>query len=78
MTAAGFLRDRHGFAGHQRFIERGAAFEDDAVYRHFFARPDAQMIADCKRVDLHFVLGAVIADPAGGLRRELQQRLDRA
>ena len=76
--AAGFLGDRHGFARHQRFIERGAAFEDDAVHRHLFARPDAQMIADRKRVDLHFVVGAVIADPAGSLRRELQQRLDRA
>ena len=32
--AAGLLGDRHGFAGHQRFVERGAAFEDDAVDRH--------------------------------------------
>ena len=76
--AAGLLGDRHGFARHQRLIERGAAFEDDAVHRHFFARPDAQAIADGKGVDFHFMIRTVVADPPGGLRRELEQRLDRA
>ena len=76
--AAGLLGNRHGFAGHQRFVERGAAFEDDAVHRHFLARPDAQMIADRKRIDFHFMIGAIVADPAGGFRRKLEQRLDRA
>ena len=35
---AGFLGDRHGFAGHHRFVERRAAFDHDAVDRHLFAR----------------------------------------
>ncbi len=36
------------------------------------------MIAHCKRIDFHLVIGAVIADPARGFRCELQQRLDSA
>ena len=36
------------------------------------------MIADCQRVDLHFMVGAIVSDPAGGFRREPQQGLDRA
>ena len=76
--AAGLLGDGHGFTRDKRFVERGAAFEDDAVDWHLFARPDAQMIANCKRIDFHLVIGAVIADPTRGFRRELQQRLDRA
>ena len=36
------------------------------------------MIADRKRFDFHLVIGAIVADPAGGFRRELEQRLDRA
>ena len=76
--AAGFLGHRHGFAGHQRFVERGAAFEDDAVDRHLLARPHAQAVADGKRVERHLLVGAIVADPAGGLRRKLEQRLDRA
>ena len=76
--AAGVLGDRHGFARHQRFIQRRAAFEDDAVHGHLFAGPDAQTIADRERVDLHFMIGAIVSDAARGFRRELQQGLDRA
>ena len=32
----------------------------------------------CEAVDLHLMVGAVIADAAGGLRRQFEQRLDRA
>ena len=74
----GFLGDGHGFARHQGFVERGAAFENDAIHRHLLARPDPQMVADLQAVDLHLVVGAVIADAAGGLRRQFEQRPDRA
>ena len=40
------LGHRHGFAGHHRFIERGAALEHDAVDRHLVAGPHAQA---CRR-----------------------------
>ena len=76
--AAGLLGDRHGFAGHQGFIERRAALEDDAVHRHFFSRPDAQSVADLEAVDLNLVVGAVVADATRGFRRQFEQRLDRA
>ena len=69
---AGLLGDRHGFARHQRFIERGTAFENDAVHRHLLAGPHAQPVADLQRVDLDLMVGAVFADAARGLRRELQ------
>ena len=67
--AAGLLRDWHGFAGHQGFVERRAAFKDDAVDRHFFSRPDAQFVANLQIVDLHLMVGAVMIDKAGGLGR---------
>ena len=76
--AARLLGDRHGFARHQRFIKRGTAFENDAVHRHLFARAYPQFVADDKGVNLYLVIGAIVADPAGGFRRELQQGLDRA
>jgi hypothetical protein len=76
--AAGLLGDWHGFAGYQRFIERGTAFEDDAVDRHLLARPHPQPVADDKRVDFHLVVDAIVADPARGFRCELKQGLDRA
>ena len=76
--AAGFLGDGHGFAGHQRFVERGPAFEDDAIHRHLLTRTYPQPVADGQRVDFHLVVGAIVADPAGGFWCELKQRLDRA
>ncbi len=75
---AWLLGDRHGFAGHERFVERGAAFENDAVDRHLLAGTDAQAVAGMKRIDLDLVLAAVGTDAARRLGRELQQRLDRA
>ena len=40
------LGHRHGFAGHHGFVERGAAFEHDAVDRHLVAGAHAQAVAD--------------------------------
>ncbi len=70
-----FLGNRHRFACDQRFVERGAALQNDAVHRHLLTRTNPQVIAGLQAVDLDFMVGAVIADPARGLRRQLQQRL---
>ena len=50
----------------------------DAVDRHLFAGADPQAVADLHRVELDFLLGAVGVDPPRGLRREVEQRADRA
>ncbi len=76
--AAGLFGDRHGFAGHQGFIERGAALKNDAVHRHLFSRPYAQFVACNQAVDLDLVVGAIIADTARGFGCQLQECLDRA
>ena len=73
---AGLLRHRHRFSGHQRFIERGAAFEDHTVDRHLLAGADAQFVADGQAVDLDLMVGAVLVDAPRGLGRQLQERLD--
>ena len=73
-----FLGNRHRFAGYQRFVERGAALQNHAVDRHLLTRTNPQVIAGLQAVDLHFMIGAVCADAARGLRRQLQQRLDGA
>ena len=49
-----------------------------AVDRHLFAGPDAQPIADRDRVEADFLIRVVGADAAGGFRREVEQRPDRA
>ena len=45
------LRHRHRFAGHHRFVDRRAAFGDDAIDRNLLAGPHPQAIADRDRVD---------------------------
>jgi hypothetical protein len=76
--AAHFLADRHGFAGHHRFVQRRSAFDNLAVHRHLLARPDAEPVADLQSRDLDFFVGAVRPNAARGLWREVEQRLDRA
>ena len=73
-----FLGHRHGFAGHHGFIERGAAFQHDAVDRHLVAGAHAQAVADLDGVERDFLVAAVVLDAARGLGREIEQRLDRA
>ncbi len=72
------LGDGQGFAGHQGFVECGTAFEDLAVDRNLLARPHAQFVAGREGIDLDFVVVAVVVDAPRGLRRQPQQRLDRA
>ena len=43
-VAVGLL-DRHGLAGEHRFVDRGTAFEHDAVDRDAVAGADAQAVA---------------------------------
>ena len=71
-------RDRHGFAGQQRFVDRAMPFDDLAVDRDFFARPHAQAIADRDAVEVDVLVASVGANPARGLGREVQERADRA
>jgi hypothetical protein len=75
---AGLLGDRHRFAGYQGLVEGRSSLEDDAVYRHFFSRPDPQFVADLEAVDLDLMVGAVVVDKTGGFRRQLEQRPDRS
>ncbi len=71
--ATGLFGDGHGFACHQGLVERGAALENDAVHRHLLARPHPQTIADLQAVDLDLMVGTVLADAAGGFRRQLRE-----
>ena len=71
------LLDRHRLAGDHRFVDRGAAFEHDAVDRNAVARADAQPVAGLHLVERHVGLGAVGGDAPRGLRREVEQRADR-
>jgi hypothetical protein len=69
---------RHRLAGDQRLVEGGAALQHLAVHRHLLAWPDAQAVADPDPVQRHFLVRPVRPDAPGGLRREAEQRLDRA
>ena len=73
---AALLRDRHGFAGDHRFVERRAAVDQLAVDRYFFSGPDAQTIADRDGIEGNLFVGAVVLQPASGLGRQIEQRLD--
>ena len=75
---AGGLLDRHRLAGDHRFVDAAGAFEDDAVDRHALAGPHAQAIADVDQLERDVLFAAVARDPARGLRREAEQRADRA
>jgi hypothetical protein len=76
--AADLFGHGHGFAGHEGFVERRPSLEYDAIDRDLLAGTHAQMIADHETVDLDLVVGAVVADAAGGFWRELEQGLDRS
>ena len=53
---ARFLGYRQRLAGHHRFVDVRAAFEHDAVDRHFLARPHAQPITDMHLIKRDFAL----------------------
>ena len=53
------------------------ALDQLAVDRHLLARPHAQPVADRDGVERHHLV-AVLGDAERGLRREIEQRADRA
>ncbi len=71
------LRHRHRFAGHHGFIDGGASLGDDAIDRDLLAGTDPQQITDRDGVDRD-VLVAMRGDAPRGLRRQAEQRADRA
>ena len=52
------------------------AFLDDPVHGNLFPRPYAQTIPDLDMGQGDFLLGPILPDPAGRLRRQAQQSLD--
>ena len=76
--APGCLGYGHGLAGHHGFVEGGSPFQQHAVDGDLFAGPDPQAIPDIDGVERDLFVAAVGANPAGGLRREIEQRLDGA
>ena len=54
------------------------AFGQHAVDRHLLARLDAQHVAGRDRIDRHVALVAARQDAVRDLRREIEQRADRA
>ena len=76
--ASGFFLDRHGFAGHHRFIDRAAALDDDAIDRHVVAGAHAQAVADMHLLQRDFFVAAIVADPPRGFGCEIEQRADGA
>jgi DNA-binding FrmR family transcriptional regulator len=75
---AGFFARRHRLARDQRFIDRRAPFQHDAVDRDFFARAHAQMVVDHDHIERHLFVAAVRAHAPRRFRREIEQRPDRA
>ena len=75
-SLAGPDLDRHGLAGEHRLVDRRGAVDDDAVGGDLLAGPDDEEVADRELVDGDEHLDAV-AQHAGLLRAELEQRADR-
>ncbi len=65
--------DRHRFAGHHGFVDRGTALDDEAVDRDLLAGAYPQPIAGRDRIDSD-VLIAMPGDAPGGFRGKPEQR----
>ena len=72
------LLDRHRLAGDHRLVDGAPSLEDDAVDRDPLAGPHAEPIADRDLIERHVLLAPVVAKDSRRLRREPQQRPDRA
>jgi hypothetical protein len=70
---AGILLGRHRLAGNHGFIDRAAALEHHAVDRHFLAGPHAQAVAGNDFFKRDVLVAAIIAQPAGAFRRQIEQ-----
>jgi hypothetical protein len=69
------LGNRHRFAGHHGFIDKGMSLGDKAVDRNFLAGPHTQAITDRDRIDRD-ILVTVLGDTPRGFRRQTKQRAD--
>ena len=70
------LLDRQRFAGDHRFVDRGAAFDHHAIHRNGLSRTNTQQIAHLHDLQRHVGFGAVRADAARRLGRQVEQRTD--
>jgi len=75
---AGVLLGRNRFAGDERLIHAGMPFEHHAVHGHLFAGPHAEPVARLHPVERNVLVAAALANAAGRLRSELQQRANGA
>ena len=75
---AGLLRDRHGLAGHHGLVHGAAALQHLAIDGHAIAGPHPQAVAGVDGFKRHLLVLAVGPEAARRLRRQIQQRPDRA
>ncbi len=64
--------DGHRFARDHRLVDAARAFDDIAVDRHFFARPDSQAVSDPDVFERYVAFGVIGVDPPGRLRGQAQ------
>ena len=65
---ADILHDRHRLAGDHRLVDGAGSFDDRAVNRDLFARPDAQPVADVNVAQVDVFLGSIGSNPPRRLR----------
>ena len=75
-VVTGLLADRQAFAGDQRLVHFGRAFDDFAIDRDAFARPHDDLIANLDRTDRHLRVHALTPKPRG-FRPQCIQRANR-
>ncbi len=68
----------HRLARHHGFVNRARSFKHHSVHGNFFARPNAQMVADMHLVERDVLLAPVLPNHARGFRRQAEQRTERA
>ena len=74
----GLLLDRQRLAGDHALVDRARSFDDLAVDRHAIARPHPQPIVREHLVEGHFLVAAILTQPARGLGSQVEERLDGA
>lgn len=77
-AVARFLLDGDWLAGNHRFVNRTDPLHYHAIDGDFLARPHAQPISGDDVIERDILLAAVGPDHACGLRRQSQERSDRA
>ena len=75
---AGLLRDRHRLTGDEGLVDRAPALDHGTVDRHLLAGTHAQAVADRDVLEPNLLVGPVGLEPARGLRRQVEERPQRA